>query len=169
MNEQATLRSHLSVCIFIESESLIDAVGQPLIDDRYLSTVIQSDEEFFTFIAQAKQRLDCLVLEDTLKLPPIANWLHGQAVLLPAVILSDDPNLSADHSKPKKAAQLAHALDSVFTYHTAEVWIAPTQIGQIYGHIEQAIKQFLKLAPTCQLNDLDLAADLINDTTTENF
>ena len=163
------LRSHLSICVFLESEPLAQAVRQGLQGDRYLLTVLNSNEEFFTCIEQEKNQLDCLVLQDTPKLPPIANWLHGQAVLLPAVIISTESDIPEDHSKPLKTSSSAHALDSVFTYHTAEVWIDPAQIERISGYIERSFKQFLSLSPTCQLSISALDKELADDLTAQTF
>ncbi|MGA7934443.1 MAG: circadian clock protein KaiA, partial [Kovacikia sp.] len=130
---------------------------------------LKSDEEFFTFIEKEKNHLDCLVLQDTPKLSLISNWLHGQATLLPAVIISTESNIPEDHSKPPKTSPLAHALDSVFTYHTAEVWIAPSQIEHISDHVDRSVKQFLSLSPTCQINVSALDRALADDPTAQNF
>ncbi|UBF25485.1 circadian clock protein KaiA [Kovacikia minuta CCNUW1] len=162
------MHSHLSICIFLESEPLAQALKQGLRDDRYAVTVLDSDEAFFIYIEQEKSQLDCLVLQDSPKLPPIANWLHGQAVLLPAVIISTETTIPEDHSKPPQKFPVAHALSSVFTYHTAEVWIAASEMEQLSVYIERSIKQFLNLSPTCQVHASTFIHDLADDST-QNF
>lgn len=171
------MRTPLLICIFLESESLTAAVLQQLGGDRYLATVPHSKEEFFTTLDQDKQRLDCLVLQKGPALYHLANWLHGQATLLPAVILDDNETGQAagsgatpdDRSANPPATSGKSSPDAVFTYHTAEVIIPPSQAGDIRIVIDRAIAQFINLSPTCRWNSSAAAIDLTTDLTTQNF
>lgn len=124
-------------------------------------TVIDATEAFYQFIEQEKQHLDCLVLQLDEDLPALANWLHGQATLLPAVLVASEDRLASPPSSSPEAA-------SQFVYHTAEVGITQAELGQIEHHIDTAIAQFLNLSPACRLSSA-AATDPTTDLNTQNF
>ncbi len=170
------LRTHLSICIFLYSESLTQAVLQQLGRDRYQTATPTTKEAFFTLIDQEKQRLDCLIFQDGPELPSLANWLHGQATLLPAVIVRSldgfhpgegSTPIAASESPPVSVA--SSSPEPGFTYHTAEVIIPASQLTEISKHIDVAIAQFINLSPTCRLNGAVSEIDLNQDLTTQNF
>lgn len=135
-----------------------------LSDDYY--TVIQpgSTEEFFALIDQDKQRLDCLILEADADLPLLANWLHGQAILLPAIIIS------ADHPPdPIKSSSSFTEGEVYFFYHTAEICLTRSQVDQLAGYIDQAIAQFIQLSRSCKLRKSDSAPDQATSLVTQNL
>lgn len=176
-------RSKLSIGIFLESEPLTQALSPCLDHDRYLVMVLPSSEEFFAFVEAEKHRLDCLILHGNSTLPQFAHQLHGQATLLPAVIVttktqptaaqpSTDPSLAHDQSHSSEvtiASQALAYLGLAFAYHTAEVWITPDQFDAISDSIERAIDQFLRLSPTCRLSNTLSTVDLATDLNAQNF
>lgn len=173
-------RSKLSIGVFLEPESLAQTLLPQLDHDRYLVTVVQTSSDFFTLVEQEKQRLDCLILQGNSSLPQLAKRLHGQATLLPAVVVAVDAS-SGSHSfaasavaiAPQTAVPTAIAqppvLDSAFVYHTAEVWVTTAQCHTMSDQIEQAIDRFLHLSPTCRLSNALSTVDLANDLTVQNF
>ncbi len=191
-------QSKLSVGIFLAPESLAQAVLQRLDHDRYSVTIPKTSSDFFSVVEHEKQHLDCLILQGGSALAQLAKQLHGQATLLPAVIVSADialDTLSTTSGTVKpgvatadpavsdvKAMQAANVpsmieasgdaspvLNLAFVYHTAEVWITIAQCDAIGDHIEQAIDQFLHLSPTCRLSNALSTVDLSTDITAQNF
>lgn len=191
-------RSKLSVGIFLAPESLAQTILQRLDHDRYSVTISKTSSDFFSVVEHKKQHLDCLILQGGSALPQLAKQLHGQATLLPAVIISTDIALdtlptTSGTVKPSmatsdpagsgtNASQAADAprvieasedtspvLNLAFVYHTAEVWITIAQCDAISDHIEQAIEQFLHLSPTCRLSNALSTVDLSTDITAQNF
>ncbi|XHX77954.1 MAG: circadian clock protein KaiA [Stenomitos frigidus ULC029] len=187
-------RSKLSVGIFLTPESLAQTILQRLDHDRYTVTVPRTNSDFFTVVEHEKQHLDCLILQGGSALVQLAKQLHGQATLLPAVIVSSDTALertllpqsnqgasvltasdlvAIDPTTTVEAsgngAVSASALPLAFVYHTAEVWIVNAQCDAIGDHIEQAIGQFLHLSPTCRLSNALSTVDLSTNLTAQNF
>ena len=140
---------------------------QQLSQDRYEIHRLASHDDFFGFIEQEKQHLDCLILQNDSRLPQLANWLHGHATLLPAILIAPPPSSPAsDPKSPAIPPEPGSLVDSSFTYHTAEVLLRDTELGHLNESIEQAISQFLNLSPTCRINS---ALDPTTDLTTQNF
>lgn len=131
-------------------------------------------------VEREKQHLDCLILSGNAMLPQLANRLHGQAILLPAVIVTtaaqsmaapdarNDSNLLSV-TDSGSAPVTDTAADLAFAYHTAEVWITAAQFAAMSSHIEQAIDQFLNLSPTCRLGNALSVVDLATNLTAQNF
>jgi len=170
-------RSKLSIGIFLQSEVLTQALSPCLDHDRHLVTLLRSSDQFFTFVEQEKQSLDCLILWGSPALPQLTHQLHGQATLLPAVVVTAEALPAADQPegdqsgslKPTIAPKAIDYLGLAFAYHTAEVWIAPTQFDTINDHIERAIDQFLHLSPLCRLSNTLSTVDLATNLTAQNF
>jgi len=150
-------------------------VLQQLSPDRYEIHQLQAKSDFFAFVEQEKQHLDCLILENNGELPHLANWLHGQATLLPAILISPKAEQEGkpphdrhpDEDQPDALQTTDDApFEESFIYHTAEICFTLTQPESLGQTIEQAIAQFLKLSPTCRLNNV---TDLATDLTTQNF
>lgn len=130
------LPPQLSICSFVSSEPLAQSLKEFLSEDRYSLTQVTTKPEFFDFLEQYKQQLDCLILQEDRSLLPVVNRLHERGTLLPVVILAS----STLASEPTQT-QPTHI------YHAAEVYASAEQINQIEHLIEVAIAQFLDLAP----------------------
>ncbi len=126
-------------------------------------------EDFCTFVDQEKQRLDCLIFQDTANLPSLTNWLHGQATLLPVVLITRVADDGPDRKVVAKASDGSAKSASSFIYHTAEVVLPEEQIDRIDQAIEQAITQFIQLSPTRRLKSTAATIDLETDLTTQSF
>jgi circadian clock protein KaiA len=153
------LRPPLLVCVCLSSDSLTQTIQQYLHVDRYVIASPTSEDAFYRLIEQQKQQLDCLILEDTPNLPRLVNWLHGQAILLPLLILEAD---SADSS-------LSSTKELSFLYHTAEVRRSVKQVEQAPEFVERAISEFLNLSPSCQIPSTLSTLDLTTDLSAQNF
>jgi circadian clock protein KaiA len=150
------LRSHFAIGVFLDSDHLASDVLQQLSGDRYQVSLLRTRDEFLSFVEQEKQQLDCLILQTGSDLPQLANWLHGQAILLPAVFI-DPPPVSPP------------APPTHFTYHTAEVLLPADQLAQLPQSIEQAITQFIHLSPTWRSGSAVSTSDREKDLTSQNF
>jgi len=136
------LRPHvsciLSVCILTNSETLSDSLSQflsqgttdALQNYRYSITQFKSVIDFSHFVAQEKQQIDCLVLEDGESAVEVIQQLRGQAVLLPTVVVVPE--------QPQ----------TLFTdpYHHEIVRLPADHLNQVVDHIDRAIAQFLQLS-----------------------
>ncbi|MCL6434402.1 MAG: circadian clock protein KaiA [Leptolyngbyaceae cyanobacterium HOT.MB2.61] len=158
------LSDHLSICVLLKEEPLVQAVLKYLSGKRYTVALLRSVDEFFVFIEQEKQQLDCLVLQADSELPSLTKWLHGQAVLLPAVIIQSE----SDQAQPPEVPLLGHEGEG-FTYHTAEVCLNRRQIEQLPEHIDRAIAQFIHLSPSYRLNRSPANTDQTTDLNAQNF
>lgn len=174
LSPSSALRPQLSLCIFLRSESLAQSVLKEVGHDRYIVHALKQLDDLFQFIEQEKQQLDCLILQNDRDLPIIANWLHGQATLLPAVIFDGEAD-RVDSSLPQSAleqgkeTQASPFTEPGFIYHTAEVRISAAELNQIDGHIERAIAQFLNLSPACRIDTALSVDDVTQDLTAQNF
>lgn len=135
--------------------------------DRYELTVHTANESFYSFITQQKQQIDCLILQNCSTLPQVTNWLHGQATLLPAIILHPDSEELSVY-KQDSAAEAEHSQRSPFLYHTAELHTTITQLIQTDDLVEQAIARFIHLSPSCRIQDSS-DTEIIPDADVQSF
>lgn len=139
-------------------------------------------DEFCQILEQEKQELDCLVLQNTSELPRLIKWLCGKVILLPLVIVTEDDqssNKTALGLPTESSLDIAASEDSApqkssittlpFLYHTAEVTISPAQIANIGKYIQQAIEQFIKLAPICWVKTDAFLLEEIQDLQTKDL
>ncbi|MGF1600717.1 MAG: circadian clock protein KaiA [Thermosynechococcaceae cyanobacterium] len=140
-----TAQASLSIYTCVGSPVLAEQVGQLLEGDRY-QVVHQSDPDAFIQAVNAhNHQIDCLILEQTAQLSAILVRLHRKALLLPAIVLMP---VAAEREVTEKKEPVSPSNSS---YHTAEVWLPPSQLSQIPQQIGRAISQFLSLTPACRL------------------
>lgn len=168
------MRPQLSLCFFLRSESLAQSILKEVGHDRYVVNALKQLDDLLQFIEQEKQQLDCLILEHDRDLPMIANWLHGRATLLPAVIIDvDAASLSALLTQPPfeqgQETKASPFTEPGFIYHTAEVRVSAAELNQIDRAIERAITQFLDLSPACRIDTASSGEDVTQDLTAQNF
>jgi circadian clock protein KaiA len=154
------VRPQLTLCLFLSSPSLPPLLAPLGQNERFNVVMVASEADFYALIEQNKQNLDCLVLEDTPQLPHWVNWLQGQSILLPTVILP-----SAAMIPPPSAA----ASDFSFIYHAAEVILPIEQLEDLVDAIDQAITAFLDLSPFCLIPDPASPPNANVHLTTQNF
>jgi circadian clock protein KaiA len=149
-----------------------------LSSDRYILHPTATEPEFFNFVEQHKQSLDCLVLEEKCLLLPLINLWYERGALLPIVIFLQitqeseifqplvvssnppDSTQTSDNSLPKQATYL---------FHAAEVQLAVTQVHEIGNFIEKAIAQFISLSPACGLPETSATTDFSSQLITCSF
>jgi circadian clock protein KaiA len=139
------MRPAVAIYTCLHSQALVDRVGKVLIGDRYHVNHQLDTDAFIDAVEANKHQIDCLVLEQTPELSGMLTHLHRKALLFPAILL-----LPASGDTEHDHDQLDHPVHPLMcSYHTAEIWLQPSQIGQIPEQIERAISQFLSLA--CRL------------------
>lgn len=173
------MRLSLTICTLLDSETLARSLQHYLSDERYLLTRYQSQAEFFQFVEQEKEILDCLILEDSPDLQLLVNQLYTQETLLPLVVLKPDSQATENNSPTQPPPespennQIHENRETVITeaaksptneltsgegsffYHAAAVDVYHSQLSHITHYIDEAIAKFLKLssiAPWCGTN-----------------
>jgi circadian clock protein KaiA len=101
--------------------------------------------ESIPFLSQLEARLpDCLILQDGPNFDGLVKQLRQRSILLPVVILEANLPASEPTIYTSDFAPLRR-------YHSAELFIDATKLAQIDQSIDQAIAQFLRLAPPIPL------------------
>lgn len=126
--------SQLLLCSFVRSPSLAQSLQQALSSDRYTLNTTSLVPEFFDQVEQQKVSLDCLIVEFDPSLFSVVEQMHKQGTILPVVIFGKES---------QEAATLTNPL-----FHEAEIFVPNWELQQIVPSINQAIAQFLELAPT---------------------
>ncbi len=172
------LHPQLTICTFVYSESLAQTLSQFLSSDRYSLHTTRSESEFFDFVEQHKQHLDCLVLQDNGSLLSIINQLYQQGTLLPVVIFSEESEEITHTVTTNDTTQATQTTQTIDTpppaqanplFHAAEVRLGRTQLAEIAGFIDQAIARFLSLSSACTLPEPSAPLDLTAELTTRTF
>ncbi len=139
--------------------------------DRYILHATGSEPEFFDFLEQHKEQLDCLVLQDDGSLLSIINRLYKQGTLLPVVIFpkeSEDITYSVVTNNPPGTTATTEKFFSTEEnplFHAAEVRLGVAQLAEIGGFIDKAIAQFVSLSPVSSFPSPSTTTDL----TTQGF
>ncbi|PPT07604.1 Circadian clock protein KaiA [Geitlerinema sp. FC II] len=147
----------LSICTFVPTQTLVEALQQCLDSDRYTVTDCTSEREFVELVERNKQYLDCLILEENKHLPSLVERLKQTKVLLPSVILT--PSQDRDEISPA---------NEEFTYHDAEVYLNVDGLVRVFEAIDRAIDGFLQLSPT-QRSPESVAPESMQAAGTESF
>lgn len=159
----------------MHSEFLAQTLSQFLSSDRYSLHTTHSESQFFDFVEQHKQQLDCLVLQDNGSLLSIINRLYQEGTLLPVVIFPKESAEITHSVTSSNTTQTAQAIESSppvqanHLFHAAEVRLGMTQLAEIGGFIDQAIAQFLSLSSACSLPEPSAPLDLTAELTTRTF
>ncbi len=155
----AVWRPHLSICIFVPSESIADSVMSSLQSDRYAVTRVDSVEELLQYVSQEREQLDCLIVQVDMDLTLLVDQFRQQGISLPIVIL--DPQIkSSQPTQSETSASTQSFSDSPnYIYHSSEVRMGVNQLNQISGYVDKAISQFITQAVTTRLTDDSLDVD----------
>lgn len=165
----------LTICTFVHSQSLAQSLSQVLSSDRYILHATSSEAEFFDFVEQHKEQLDCLVLQDDSSLLSIINRLYKQRTLLPVVIFpkaSEDITYTVvtnNHPDTTRTTENISSVEDNPLFHAAEVRLGVAQLAEIGGFIDKAIAQFVSLSPASSFPTPSATVDLTSDPTTQGF
>ncbi|WP_407676136.1 circadian clock protein KaiA [Planktothrix mougeotii] len=147
--------------VFVPTVGLANIVMSHLQNDSYTAVQIQSVEAFVQFMAQERQQLDCIVLEDNSDLLALSQYLHNQSISVPAVIITAQPQLierltTLSDSSDETPLQ---GVSSPYFYQCTEVRIGDNQLNQIPAYIDKAISQFITNAITTRLTEQSASGD----------
>jgi circadian clock protein KaiA len=171
----------LSVCIFATCQSVTQPLLNLLSSDQYGVTQLSSPSKVSDYVERHIEQIDCLVLYNYQSLPHLLNQLYERGTLLPVVIIEPEELSSTSGEKPtvviiepeelsstsgeKPSPSISCPQTATHLYHAAEVRLRLVQLNQIAASIEQALTQFLNLAPSCALAELFVTVQ----STQENF
>lgn len=153
----------LSVCIFATCQSVTQPLLNLLSSDQYGVTQLSSPSKVSDYVERHIEQIDCLVLYNYQSLPHLLNQLYERGTLLPVVIIEPEELSSTSGEKPSPSISCPQT--ATHLYHAAEVPLRLVQLNQIAASIEQALTQFLNLAPSCALAELFVTVQ----STQENF
>jgi len=146
--------SKLSICIFVRSASLGDALEQCLEDTRHVHTRLFSESELIEYVDQHRQQIDCLVVEQTPEISELLGKLRQQKTYLPLVAIGESmaQRLPLEiHAKNQEEADSLDVPDLIGIrrlYHDAVLEVTAEQLQEVPSVINQAIAKFLELSTT---------------------
>lgn len=159
----------------MRSQPLALSLSQLLSVDRYTLHITSSESEFFDFIDENKQELDCLLLQDNSSLLTLLKQLSEQGTLLPVVIFSEELGINSSvvgNSKRNESTQTTNDYSQDYAsplFHAAEVRLSIFQPANIGDFIEKAIARYIYLTPSLTLADYSATALLKNGLDTDSF
>lgn len=109
---------------------------------RYNLTYFAQPSEFLRYIEQEKRSLDCLLVENSDKLPRLFKKLQQLTILLPTVILETAP---ASMAELDDRDPLSLSLENR-QYHNAVLRVPQEDIQHVDRYVEEAIAKFLRLS-----------------------
>jgi circadian clock protein KaiA len=151
------LPPQLTICTFVSSEALAQALSQILSRERYILYTPTSESDFFDVIEQYKHHIDCLILQDNDSSVSVLKCLSEQGTLLPAVILPKEseqiPDLLITNNQPTPTPAINNtSLAAVHhLFHAAEVRMEPSQLPETDSFIDKAIAEFVSFSPASSL------------------
>nr|WP_051352933.1 circadian clock protein KaiA [Picosynechococcus sp. NKBG15041c] len=110
--------------------------------DRYQVKHLDYNQEFLTFLESNKEKVDCLVVIQNTENYFYFESLVKDSILLPCVFLY-----------PTKKVANFPGDETTQCYHSAEQYLEFADLKHLPFSIDQAIAQFLHLAPSCALSD----------------
>lgn len=133
--------SKLLICIVSSSTIAREQIVAHLEGDRYQVQSFNYDDKFGNFLEANKEQIDCLIITQEAQSTDYFAALYQAGILLPTVIALPE---NTPLPPPDQTNQL---------YHNAEQYLEFDQLQNINNLIDQAIAQFLHLAPSCALSD----------------
>ena len=158
----------------MRSESLVQSLSQVLSSDRYSLHITASESEFFNFVEQHNQHLDCLILEES-SLLPFINPKYELGLLLPVVIFTKEAEkvrhgVTANYQLDStQAIESSPSEAAMYLFHAAEVRLGKEYVAEIGDFIDKAIAQFVSLPPASSLPESSDTNDLTSQLTTCSF
>lgn len=158
----------LFLCLFTSNQQLAYCLNDLLAGDRYQLKLIESDSDLQDFIAQYKERIDCLIFCQDSSFELILEQLAQQGILLPIVILySKTQSNHCERGCESWSEELNFSTNQI--YHNAEIYLAENRIEQIATAINLALTKFLNLAPSCILDQSSSAIKLNYQENSQSF
>ena len=134
--------SKLFLCLVTPPGFQPGKIEAQLTGDRYQIKLLDYGQKFLAFLEANKEQIDCLVTVQAEENQDYFEHLTQGGILLPCVLLG--PTTACEISQQDIPEQL---------YHSAEKYLDFTNLENLSLTIDQAIAQFLHLAPSCALSD----------------
>jgi len=173
----------LSVCIFLSNTKLHDPIKEVLQSDAYDLVHIDETDSFVGYVTRYRQKIDCLILEETIDSRNVFSNLQDADVFLPSIVLSaakpgaelslDQQNKDnlpsakasgftpSEYSPPSHSSSDRDRIEGV--YNSAVIYLLDEQLDQLTTSIDQVINRFLKLPPSCILKNNSQSASSVTD------
>ena len=137
----------LYICLFSTQQQLSDSVSELLNYNRYEVRCFSLIEELTDFVIKNQEQIDCLILLADCQLSSVIKQLWKSEILLPTVIVeAEEPkNAMTKVTEDYGKFLVDKAANSIF--HSAELRLYFTQLGEINTYINLAITKFINLAP----------------------
>ncbi len=137
----------ICLAIFVEDLDRLNLLKKFLDSEEYLLQFFTTKDDFLGYIINAKKEIDCLILSANHKLLPVVNYLYERGIVLPAVIIEDNNTYPVEISNINTYLTENWTGLPIYIYHPSEVHCEIGELTNLKTTIEQAIAQFLNLAP----------------------
>lgn len=131
--------------------SLARSLQDLLRNARFQVTALTAPDAFLDYVQEQSAAIDCLVIQNIETNLSLLDRLFSQGILLPVVILEPKPSENSNQKTP--APELSAPSATNYRYHTGEVNLLTDQLSEMPTAIDRAIARFLKLAPSCALDE----------------
>ncbi len=156
------MRSKLSICTFVRSESLGNDLDRCLGGDRYCYYRLSSAVEFVRHLDEHRQNIDCLMVQQIPELPDLLARLREHKMFLPMVVVKE--SVFSQRRLPTypetleetQGLNLPNLTETRRLYHDAVLEVTADQLPELPSTLEQAIATFLKLSTMEQSNGSQL-------------
>ena len=153
--------------IFVTSDRITHQLQRCLEVNPYIVNWGVSDTDFLAWVLDNRQKVDCLLIQDSSDANTLFQRLQNQDILLPTLLISDEWENSI---QPEKETSLALEVASpnenliaskapIPAYHGAVIRLTTANLDQLEHHVHQAIDQFLKLPAARDEPDSQLRGD----------
>jgi circadian clock protein KaiA len=137
------LVSPLHIHVLAQSASVVQAVEHSLDSGKYLVYTSTQAGDFMTWLQEHPDRLDCLVIDGTIRDEVLLQFLAEHGILVPTVILIPP---TVPEAQPEGTPVRQVGLDPIADfYHAAAVALPSDHLEQIESAIRQAIQDFIAL------------------------
>lgn len=125
--------SQISICALVETAATLHSCEQALTEPRFTLHAHPSAAEFLNYLESHHAEIDCLILDGQIPLQEVTYQLCRLGLILPAIVILEDHKTQS--STPS------------WRYHSAEVHLSSTGLEHLAEMVDQAIAQFVRLAP----------------------
>jgi circadian clock protein KaiA len=145
--------SKLYICLFAPQQQFAQSVIKLLKSDRYELKCLNLTQDFINFIVEHKEQIDCLVFVKDTQNSSVLTELWQAKILLPILIIEVEATEIIAEPQVNSAESLTDITPTRTLYHQAEIYLYPTQLGEINSYINLAISKFLSFAPDFHLSN----------------
>lgn len=150
---ESSVSSKLYICLFAPQQQFSQSVIELLKSDRYELKCLNLTQDLIDFIVEHQEQIDCLVFVKDTQNSSVLTELWQAKVVLPILIIEVEATGIKVDPQLDSAESLTDITATRSLYHQAEIYLYPTQLGEINSYINLAISKFLSFAPNFHLNN----------------